>query len=477
MAISYNRDQIQSGYSTSKINTNFQKIEVAFADALSRNGTGPNQMESDFDLNSFDLLNGGAGAFASMTIDGTPVEDLVGQPGPEGPQGPTGPTGPQGEIGPEGPTGPQGPTGATGATGATGSTGPTGATGPTGPQGIQGDPGLDGVSFIWEGAYSGVTAYQENDVTFDQGSSWIALQNTTGNAPPTLPTTSNAYWSLMAIKGTDGAGAVDSVNGSIGVVVLDTDDISDSGATNKWATAAEKTKLGYISITQAVDLDSVESLAVAAAPKASPTFTGTVVVPDGSFTLAKLASNATVASQITAATAKTTPVDADSIGITDSAASNVIKKTTFTQMWANYFKAKADALYLLITNIATAANFRANTADKILDTDGVWAAAAEVTLTDAATVAVDMSTFINAVVTLAGNRTLGQPSNVKVGQSGCIRIVQDATGSRTLAYHADWEFEGAVVPTLSTAANTNDLLFYQVLASGRIFASLVKGVA
>ncbi len=69
---------------------------------------------------------------------------------------------------------------------------------------------------------------------------------------------------------------------------------------------------------------------------------------------------------------------------------------------------------------ASAANYRANTADKVLLTDDVWSAAAEVTLTDAATIAVDMSTFINAVVTLGGNRTLGQPSNTKVGQAGVI---------------------------------------------------------
>lgn len=125
---------------------------------------------------------------------------------------------------------------------------------------------------------------------------------------------------------------------------------------------------------------------------------------------------------------------------------------------------------------ATAANFLANAANKVLTANAVWSAAAEVGLTDAATIAVDMSTFINANVTLAGNRTLGQPSSTKVGQSGVIRIVQDATGSRTLAYHADWEFAGGTAPVLSTAANSQDLLFYQVLAANRIYGMLQKGV-
>jgi hypothetical protein len=55
------------------------------------------------------------------------------------------------------------------------------------------------------------------------------------------------------------SGAVDSVNGQTGVVVLDADDISDSTTTNKFATAAEKTKLGHITVTQAVNLDTIES--------------------------------------------------------------------------------------------------------------------------------------------------------------------------------------------------------------------------
>ena len=52
---------------------------------------------------------------------------------------------------------------------------------------------------------------------------------------------------------------VDSVNGQTGAVVLDADDISDAATTNKFTTAANLTKLGNISVTQAVDLDTMES--------------------------------------------------------------------------------------------------------------------------------------------------------------------------------------------------------------------------
>ncbi|MBW9058290.1 hypothetical protein [Agrobacterium pusense] len=61
------------------------------------------------------------------------------------------------------------------------------------------------------GTYSGATAYEANDVVLNNGSTWLALQPTTGNAPPVLPVESNAYWRLLARKGTDGSGTGDVV--------------------------------------------------------------------------------------------------------------------------------------------------------------------------------------------------------------------------------------------------------------------------
>lgn len=128
--------------------------------------------------------------------------------------------------------------------------------------------------------------------------------------------------------------------------------------------------------------------------------------------------------------------------------------------------------------LATAAEFRTGTdTTRALGVDETWDAAAEVTLTDASTITVDMASFINAVVTLEDNRTLGNPTNTRVGQSGVIRIVQDGTGSRTLAYGTSWEFAGGTAPTLSTGANDEDLLFYHVISSTRIFASLVQDIS
>lgn len=71
------------------------------------------------------------------------------------------------------------------------------------------------------GTYSGATAYEANDIVLNNGSTWLALQPTTGNAPPVLPTESNAYWRLLARKGTDGTGTGDVVGPTSGVAVND----------------------------------------------------------------------------------------------------------------------------------------------------------------------------------------------------------------------------------------------------------------
>lgn len=132
-----------------------------------------------------------------------------------------------------------------------------------------------------------------------------------------------------------------------------------------------------------------------------------------------------------------------------------------------------------VSEFATSAEYRTGTdTARSLVVDQVWGAAAEVTLTDAATIPVDMSTFINGAVTLGGSRTLGNPTNEKVGQTGWIRVVQPgAGGPYTLSYGTDWEFAGGTAPTLSTAANAQDMLFYTVIATDRVLGSLVKGIA
>ncbi len=89
-----------------------------------------------------------------------------------------------------------------------------------------------------------------------------------------------------------------------------------------------------------------------------------------------------------------------------------------------------------------------------------WGAQVLVALTDAATVAVDMSLGTNFSLTIGGNRTLGNPTNVKIGSVGRIAVTQDGTGTRTLGYAANWDFAGGVAPVLSVGAGQIDILRY-----------------
>jgi len=93
---------------------------------------------------------------------------------------------------------------------------------------------------------------------------------------------------------------------------------------------------------------------------------------------------------------------------------------------------------------------------------------AVVALTDATNIATNFALANNFSVTLGGNRTLDNPTNVVVGQSGVIKITQDATGSRTLAYGSSWDFAGGTAPTLTTTANAVDILAYYVDSSTNI---------
>lgn len=95
-------------------------------------------------------------------------------------------------------------------------------------------------------------------------------------------------------------------------------------------------------------------------------------------------------------------------------------------------------------------------------------------LTDGATITPDFSLANNFSLTIGGNRTLANPTNITAGQSGIIVITQDGTGGRTLAYGTYWKFQFGGTPILTTTANAVDVLSYYVDSSTRIDASLLN---
>lgn len=98
-------------------------------------------------------------------------------------------------------------------------------------------------------------------------------------------------------------------------------------------------------------------------------------------------------------------------------------------------------------------------------------------LTDAATIAVPAGITDSFRVTLGGNRTLGNPTGLYDGQVINIRIIQDGTGNRTLAYGSKYKFPGGA-PVLSTAASAKDFLSCQYDAlDDTLFCSLMKALS
>ena len=97
-----------------------------------------------------------------------------------------------------------------------------------------------------------------------------------------------------------------------------------------------------------------------------------------------------------------------------------------------------------------------------------------VTLTDAASVAVNFNTGNHFLVSLAGNRTLENPTNGKVGQVGHIYVVQDGTGGRTLSYGDMYNFPSGTAPVLTSVSSSVDLLVFSQRATSVLDAVIIK---
>ena len=134
--------------------------------------------------------------------------------------------------------------------------------------------------------------------------------------------------------------------------------------------------------------------------------------------------------------------------------------------------ATRDAVLTTTTNTANAANTTANAAATLTAVQTFTAGQrGEVTaLTDASSIATNLALSNNFSVTLAGNRTLANPTNTVAGQSGSIFITQDGTGSRTLAFGTNFKFVAGTAPTLSTTAASVDRIDYVVASATKIHA-------
>lgn len=122
----------------------------------------------------------------------------------------------------------------------------------------------------------------------------------------------------------------------------------------------------------------------------------------------------------------------------------------------------------------TTAEYRANSSDiRVLESNQVWDAMAEVTLTDAAPIVFNATLGIDFTVMLSGNRTLQNVSGTAIiGKKGRIRVVQDGDGARTLAFGTDYEFGDETPPTVSVGT---DAPFTVTIASPGVLTFTAHG--
>ena len=172
---------------------------------------------------------GAAGTDAEVTVSGTSPNQALSFVIPQGIQGDQGIQGIQGEIGPANTL-----TVGTTTTGTPGTDAEVTITGtapdqtidfviPEGIQGIQGEQGIQGIQgetgpigptgatgIEWQGTWSALTDYVDNDAVFYNGASWFAAGD-----PPVgdEPTESSLYWFPLALQGATGAQGEQGIQG------------------------------------------------------------------------------------------------------------------------------------------------------------------------------------------------------------------------------------------------------------------------
>lgn len=180
---------ISSGFaSNTQLNSNFEALNDKLENTLSLDGSTPNSMGADLDMNGNDIINTGNFDVDTLTVDGSTVQDAI--------------TAAAGNI----------------------------------------------RTIYWEGAYNGATAYTVNDGVSYNGSSYVCILDSTGN----LPTDATYWqvFAAAGADGADGDGSGDmtaatydptSVTGD----AFDMDNMAES-ATAKVMTGTERTKLSGI---------------------------------------------------------------------------------------------------------------------------------------------------------------------------------------------------------------------------------------
>lgn len=145
---------------------------------------------------------------------------------------------------------------------------------------------------------------------------------------------------------------------------------------------------------------------------------------------------------------KSTPVDADTVGMYDSASSFAGVKVTLVNFWNNYIKPKADALYVLLSNYVTLSVVTGS------PNTLTWNTANQQLPLAKSTVSVTSFTLVM--------------QNVKSGSNGILKIITGTASAITITFDASFtnEIINSALTTYTFPAGNNREYFLSYLADG-----------
>jgi len=163
---------------------------------------------------------------------------------------------------------------------------------------------------------------------------------------------------------------------------------------------------------------------------------------------------------------------------TNGTSVNTLNATGFSAITTT----QADARYVAITGTQTITGAKTFTSTVTITGAVAFTSAVNVsgpvnvntvTLTDAASIVPSFDAGNTFVVTLGGNRTLAAPTSANIGQSGSIRVIQDATGGRTLSYNSAYQFVSGSAPVMDTSAGAQSILVFSCRSATTIDAVML----
>jgi hypothetical protein len=194
-------------------------------------------------------------------------------------------------------------------------------------------------------------------------------------------------------------------------------------------------------------LTSLEASAASSA-SAATTQAGIATTQAGIATAAADSVSSGLAGTIHGATGKTTPVDADQLAITDSAASNALKKLTWANLKATIFSSPT------ITN-QTVTNYT------------------ETTSASTGNTTVNLANGTIFRVTTNGNNTITLPASVN-GKSYVVTVIYGGTHTITWAGGGTIKWAGGAAPTLTSVNGKKDSFLFE--CDGTETIGYVRGV-